>query len=129
MKDLNGKIALVTGGARNVGKAIATKLAERGAHVLINYFHSHEQAKQTQEELRALGVEVDLLRASVARPEQVAKMFAEIERRFGRLDILVNNARRRRAGARPRGHRQPSRQGPRHQPQGRSALRPRPPHR
>ncbi|MER6615800.1 SDR family oxidoreductase [Streptomyces xantholiticus] len=92
MKDLNGKIALVTGGARNVGKAIATKLAERGAHVLINYFHSHEQAKQTQEELRALGVEVDLLRASVARPEQVAKMFAEIERRFGRLDILVNNA-------------------------------------
>ncbi|MFE4263645.1 SDR family oxidoreductase [Streptomyces sp. NPDC056883] len=92
MKDLSGKIALVTGGARNVGKAIATTLAERGAHVLINYFHSHEQAKQTQEELRALGAEVDLLRASVARPEQVAKMFAEVERRFGRLDILVNNA-------------------------------------
>ncbi|MFE2849539.1 SDR family oxidoreductase [Streptomyces lavendulae] len=92
MKDLTGKIALVTGGARNVGKAIATTLAERGAHVLINYFHSHEQAKRTQEELRALGCEVDLLRASVARPEQVTKMFAEVERRFGRLDILVNNA-------------------------------------
>ncbi|WP_051859876.1 SDR family oxidoreductase [Streptomyces xanthophaeus] len=92
LNDLSGKIALVTGGARNVGKAISTALAARGAHVLINYFHSHEQAKQTQDELRALGAEVDLLRASVARPEQVTKMFSEIERRFGRLDILVNNA-------------------------------------
>ncbi|MFC9943262.1 SDR family oxidoreductase [Streptomyces pratensis] len=90
--DLAGKVALVTGGAKNVGKAIATNLAGRGAHVLINYFHSHEQAKRTQEELRAVGAEVDLLRFSVARPEQVSKMFAEIERNFGRLDILVNNA-------------------------------------
>ncbi|RLU84921.1 beta keto-acyl synthase [Streptomyces griseocarneus] len=92
MKDLTGKIALVTGGARNVGKAIATTLADRGAHVLINYFHSHDEAKRTQEELRARGARVDLLRASVARPDQVDRMFAEIEERFGRLDILVNNA-------------------------------------
>jgi NAD(P)-dependent dehydrogenase (short-subunit alcohol dehydrogenase family) len=92
MQDLTGKIALVTGGARNVGKAIAATLADRGAHVLVNYFHSHEQAKQTQRELRARGARVDLLRASVARPEQVDRMFAEIEQRFGRLDILVNNA-------------------------------------
>ncbi|WP_051905110.1 type I polyketide synthase [Streptomyces bicolor] len=92
MQDLTGKIALVTGGARNVGKAIAATLADRGAHVLVNYFHSHEQAKETQRELRARGARVDLLRASVARPEQVDRMFAEIEERFGRLDILVNNA-------------------------------------
>ncbi|MGW2488129.1 SDR family oxidoreductase [Streptomyces sp. NPDC001606] len=92
MKDLSGKIALVTGGARNVGKAIAATLAEHGAHVLVNYFHSHEQAKETQRELRARGAQVDLLRASVARPEQVDRMFSEIEQRFGRLDILVNNA-------------------------------------
>ncbi|WP_344015283.1 SDR family oxidoreductase, partial [Streptomyces thermospinosisporus] len=91
-QDLTGKIALVTGGARNVGKAIAATLADRGAHVLVNYFHSHEQARQTQRELRARGARVDLLRASVARPEQVGRMFAEIEQRFGRLDILVNNA-------------------------------------
>ncbi|MEU8777266.1 SDR family oxidoreductase [Streptomyces sp. NPDC048606] len=90
--DLTGKVALVTGGARNVGKAIATTLAERGAHVLINYFHSHEQAKQTRDELRALGATVDIFRASVARPEQVTRMFEEIEQRVGRLDILVNNA-------------------------------------
>ncbi|UXY30476.1 SDR family oxidoreductase [Streptomyces sp. HUAS TT20] len=92
MKDLTGKIALVTGGARNVGKAIAATLADHGAHVLVNYFHSHEQAKETQRELRARGAQVDLLRASVARPEQVDRMFAEIDERFGRLDILVNNA-------------------------------------
>ncbi|GAA3145236.1 SDR family oxidoreductase [Streptomyces rameus] len=92
MQDLSGKIALVTGGARNVGRAIAATLADHGAHVLVNYFHSHEQAKQTQRELRARGARVDLLRASVARPEQVDRMFAEIEERFGRLDILVNNA-------------------------------------
>ncbi|MEU0850837.1 SDR family oxidoreductase [Streptomyces flaveolus] len=92
MQDLTGKIALVTGGARNVGKAIAATLADHGAHVLVNYFHSHEQAKETQRELRARGAQVDLLRASVARPEQVERMFAEIEQRFGRLDILVNNA-------------------------------------
>ncbi|MGW1076956.1 SDR family oxidoreductase [Streptomyces sp. NPDC002537] len=92
MRDLTGKVALVTGGARNVGKVIATTLADRGAHVLINYFHSHEQAKRTQEELRARGARVDLLRASVAQPDQVTRMFAEIESRFGRLDILVNNA-------------------------------------
>ncbi|MCO8308815.1 SDR family oxidoreductase [Streptomyces sp. RKCA744] len=91
-QDLSGKIALVTGAARNVGKAIVTNLAARGAHVLINYFHSHEQAKRTQEELRTRGAEADLLRASVARPEQVDMMFADIERRFGRLDVLVNNA-------------------------------------
>ncbi|MEU9857868.1 SDR family oxidoreductase [Streptomyces sp. NPDC047974] len=91
-QDLTGRIALVTGGAKNIGRAIATVLAERGAHVLINYFHSHEQAKRTQEELRERGARVDLLRASVARPEQVDRMFEEIDRRYGSLDILVNNA-------------------------------------
>jgi NAD(P)-dependent dehydrogenase (short-subunit alcohol dehydrogenase family)/3-oxoacyl-(acyl-carrier-protein) synthase len=92
MSPLSGRLALVTGGAKNVGKAIATALADRGAHVLINYFHSHEEAKQTAAELAAAGATVDLIRASIARPEQVDRMFAEIEQRFGRLDILVNNA-------------------------------------
>ncbi|MBA0050974.1 SDR family oxidoreductase [Streptomyces sp. AJS327] len=90
--DLSGRVALVTGGARNIGRAIATALAERGAYVLVNYFHSHEEAKETLRDLRARGARADLLRASVARPEQVTRMFAEIERRVGRLDVLVNNA-------------------------------------
>ncbi|HEX6355074.1 SDR family oxidoreductase [Actinophytocola sp.] len=92
MSSLSGRLALVTGGAKNVGKAIARALGERGAHVLINYFHSHEEAKRTRAELTAAGMTVDLIRASIARPEQVDRMFAEIEQRFGRLDILVNNA-------------------------------------
>src|SRR6478752_3798275 len=92
MKDLVGRIALVTGGGKGVGKVIARDLAERGAHVLINCFHSYDRAKQTQAELTALGARVDILRASVARKDQVDRMFDEIEERFGFLDILVNNA-------------------------------------
>ncbi|MFF3818206.1 SDR family oxidoreductase [Streptomyces bluensis] len=92
MQQLKGKLALVTGGARNVGRAVARELALRGAHVLVNYFHSHTQARALRDELRALGAEVDLVRASVARQDQVDRMFAEIEERFGYLDILVNNA-------------------------------------
>jgi NAD(P)-dependent dehydrogenase (short-subunit alcohol dehydrogenase family)/3-oxoacyl-(acyl-carrier-protein) synthase len=91
-QDLHGRIALVTGGAKGVGKVIATQLAGRGAHVLINCFHSYEQAKQTREELVALGARVDLFRASVAKHDQIDKMFDEIEQRFGHLDVLVNNA-------------------------------------
>ena len=92
MRDLEGKIALVTGGAKNVGKVIAQKLSARGAHVIINYFHSHEAAKQTKAELEAAGARVDIIRASVAQPQQVEQMFRQIEQLHGFLDILVNNA-------------------------------------
>ncbi|GAA0512695.1 hypothetical protein GCM10011581_03140 [Saccharopolyspora subtropica] len=92
MGQLENKLALVTGGGKNVGAAIARELGRRGAHVIINYFHSPERARRTAEELRDLGVRVDLIRASVARQDQVDRMFAELEERFGYLDILVNNA-------------------------------------
>ncbi|MEV4336617.1 SDR family oxidoreductase [Streptomyces sp. NPDC049590] len=92
MKDLTGKVALVTGGSKGIGKAIVRELAARGADIVLNYFHSHDQAKQTRDELVAEGVRVDLIRASVARQEQVDRMFAEIDRLHGRLDILINNA-------------------------------------
>ncbi|MCT9010814.1 SDR family oxidoreductase [Streptomyces rhizosphaerihabitans] len=91
-QQLSGRLALVTGGARNIGRSVARALAERGAHVLVNYFHSHEEALRTRAELVALGAQVDLIRASVARQDQVDRMFAEIEERFGHLDILVNSA-------------------------------------
>ena len=90
--DLTGKLVLVTGGAKNVGKAIAKRFAERGAHVIINFFHSLEASKQTVEELRQAGAKVDAIRASVAQKHQVDRMFDEIESKYGRLDILVNNA-------------------------------------
>ncbi|MFI6812985.1 SDR family oxidoreductase [Nonomuraea sp. NPDC050328] len=92
MERLDGKIALVTGGARNVGKAIAADLARRGAHVIVNYFHAHEEAKRTCAELAEAGWSAEPIRASVARPEQVARMFETVAERHGHLDILVNNA-------------------------------------
>ncbi len=91
-QDLQGRIALVTGGAKGVGRVVAAQLAGRGAHVLINCFHSYEQAKQTRDELVSLGARVDVFRASVAKRDQIDRMFDEIEQRFGHLDVLVNNA-------------------------------------
>jgi NAD(P)-dependent dehydrogenase (short-subunit alcohol dehydrogenase family)/3-oxoacyl-(acyl-carrier-protein) synthase len=87
-----GRIALVTGGARGVGRAIVTMLAERGAHVVVNCFHSYEEGKRLHATLIQRGHRADLIRASVARPDQVDRMFDEIADRHGRLDILVNNA-------------------------------------
>jgi NAD(P)-dependent dehydrogenase (short-subunit alcohol dehydrogenase family)/3-oxoacyl-(acyl-carrier-protein) synthase len=92
MNDLAGRLALVTGGGRGVGKVVALSLARRGADVLINCFHSYDQAKRTQAELTALGARADVLRASIAKEDEVARMFGEIEERYGYLDILVNNA-------------------------------------
>ena len=92
MNDLTGKLALVTGGGKGVGKVIARQLGARGADVLINCFHSYQEAKRTQAELAAAGVRAEVLRGSVAKQEQVDRLFDEIETRFGYLDILVNNA-------------------------------------
>ena len=92
MQDLQGRLALVTGGAKGIGKVIAQKLAARGAHVIVNFFHSLDEAKRTRDELAAAGAQVEIIRASVSRQDQVARMFADIEQRHGHLDILVNNA-------------------------------------
>jgi 3-oxoacyl-(acyl-carrier-protein) synthase/NAD(P)-dependent dehydrogenase (short-subunit alcohol dehydrogenase family) len=90
--ELAGKVALVTGGAGSVGEHITRALADAGATVLINCFHSYDAAKHLAAELTAAGRDVEVLRASVAKPEQVERMFAEVESRHARLDILVNNA-------------------------------------
>jgi cytochrome P450/NAD(P)-dependent dehydrogenase (short-subunit alcohol dehydrogenase family)/3-oxoacyl-(acyl-carrier-protein) synthase len=90
--DLDGKIALVTGGARNVGKVIAKRLAADGALVIINHLHSPGPARQTQAEIEQAGGRAVVIRASVAARAQVDRMFDEIESTFGGLDILVNNA-------------------------------------
>lgn len=93
MKDLTGKVALVTGGGKGVGRHIARSLSERGASVVLNCFHSYDAAKRTKLEIeQATGSRVDVVRASVAKKEQVEHLFAEVDRLHGRLDILVNNA-------------------------------------
>lgn len=87
-----GKVALVTGGSRGVGKAISTKLAGEGADVIINYFRKKSTAQETAKEIEKKGVRVHLIKANLAEADKIDEMFAEIEREFGRLDILINNA-------------------------------------
>jgi enoyl-[acyl-carrier protein] reductase III len=92
MGELSGKRALVTGGTRGIGKAIAMDLAEMGADVAINFFRSRESAKAAAQEIESKGVRALTLRANMGNSEQIAPMFEELEKEFGGLDILVSNA-------------------------------------
>lgn len=89
---VDGRVVLVTGGAKGVGREVVRAFARRGATVLVNYFHSREAAQELRAELAAQGVEITLLRGSVARRDQVDAMFDTIARDVGHLDVLVNNA-------------------------------------
>ena len=89
---LSGKTALVTGAGRGIGKAIALTLAKYGADVAINYNGSEERARETAEEIIAMGRKAILVKASVASQEEVTAMFQKVTEEFGKLDILVNNA-------------------------------------
>ncbi len=90
--ELQGKVALVSGGARRVGKAIALALAREGMHVLVHYGHAAEAARQTVAEIQALGVRAAAFQADLHDPDQIAALFAALEAEFGRLDVLVNSA-------------------------------------
>lgn len=90
--DLTGKIALVTGGSRGIGKAIATELGQRGATVIINYLKNHGAAKAAVDELEAAGISATRIKAHVGDEAAVESLISKIEEQFGRLDILVNNA-------------------------------------
>jgi len=92
MKPLQGKVALVTGGARRLGRAIALALAEAGADVAITYRESVHDAERTADELHAAGAPAIALRCDVTEEDSVRKMLQAVLREFGRLDILVNNA-------------------------------------
>ncbi len=89
---LKGKVALITGGSRGIGRAITLKLASEGADVIINYFRRTSQAELTAEEARRKGVSAYLIKANVGEPEKIDVMFQEIESKFGKLDILISNA-------------------------------------
>ena len=89
---LQGKVALVTGGAHRVGKAISMMLAQSGAHVVVNYNSSAEAAEQTVAEARALGVDGLALQCDVAEWASVQQMAAAITDRFGGVDVIVNGA-------------------------------------
>ena len=89
---LNGKVALITGAARGIGKAIALKFASEGASIAFTDLVINESAEETVKELEAFGVKVKAYASNAADFEATQEVVAEIEKEFGRVDILVNNA-------------------------------------
>ena len=87
-----GKIAVVTGGSRGIGRTIALDLAARGTDVAFNYLKNHRAARETQSEIEALGVRCLRVRSHLADPDAIASLFAQIADEFGHIDYLVNNA-------------------------------------
>jgi 3-oxoacyl-[acyl-carrier protein] reductase len=91
-KKLIGKVALVTGGSRGIGAAIAKRLARDGAHVAISYAGSADKAQAVLQEIESQGVQGAVYKADQADRTQVEGLVKSVAERFGRLDILVNNA-------------------------------------
>jgi len=92
VKELENKAALVTGASRGLGKAIALKLADRGARVAVNYHTNEDQAREVAAAIEALGSESMVLQADVTDSSQVKAMTRQVIESWGRIDILVNNA-------------------------------------
>ena len=90
--NLNGRVALVTGSSRGIGRAVALGLARQGAAVVVNYTGNAAAAEETAAAVRGTGARAMVVRADVAVQEQVDSMVKSVLEEFGRLDILVNNA-------------------------------------
>lgn len=90
--DFSNKVAIVTGGSRGIGKAIAKKLASFKANIVINYTSSETEALKVKEEIESLGVECMTVKCDVSKSEDVNNMVSEVMDRFGKVDILINNA-------------------------------------
>src|SRR5690606_13140481 len=87
-----GKIALITGSSRGIGRTIALRLAREGADIVINFFRNRAAAEATAQEIRDLGRRAWVVKAHVGDPDKVNEMFDTIEREVGGLDILICNA-------------------------------------
>ncbi|GGD97213.1 SDR family NAD(P)-dependent oxidoreductase [Paenibacillus nasutitermitis] len=90
--NLEGKVAIVTGGARGIGRAASKLLAQRGAKVVVNYLNNQEAAEAVVSDIRTNGGEAIALRADVRDPGHVAKLVDTVLEAFGKIDILVCNA-------------------------------------
>jgi enoyl-[acyl-carrier protein] reductase III len=90
---LTGKQALITGGSRGIGRGIALKLAEQGVKVAIHYYQNEDAATDTLAHVRERGSDGCIVQADVTRPEDVSRMFTQVQDMFSTLDIFVSNAR------------------------------------
>ena len=91
-KELEGKVSLVTGASRGLGRAIAIKLATLGSKIAINYLSSDTDAKELAREIENTGGEALLFKANVSEAKAVKSMMRDIVEKWGKIDILVNNA-------------------------------------
>ena len=89
---LSGKVALVTGAARGIGRACAVKLAAAGCDIIANYYNRHEEAQALCEQVQAMGRRAMAVQASVGVPDSVTEMFETIRTEFDRIDIVISNA-------------------------------------
>ncbi len=87
-----GKVALVTGAGKRIGRSVALRLASEGADVVVNYRNSEAEAREVAAQIVAKGRRGVAIQADVGKRADVAALFAAVEKEFGRLDILVNNA-------------------------------------
>lgn len=92
MHNLKDKIVLVTGSTRGIGKGIALVLAKKGAKIILNSPPFDPEAEQVKDEISAIGADYDHIIADVSDSEQVDEMFDYISQKYGRIDILINNA-------------------------------------
>lgn len=90
--ELAGKVALITGGGTGLGREVALRLAREGMNLAVNYAHSRQEAEQTVAELQAAGVRAGAFQADMAEIPQIRELVAQVERAFGRLDLLIHNA-------------------------------------
>jgi len=88
----DGRVAVVTGGGRGIGRAVAVRLANEGANVAISYRSNDATAEEVAQEVRAAGAQCEIFKGDVASPEDVDALFGGVRDSFGKIDILVNNA-------------------------------------
>ena len=88
----DGRVAVVTGGGRGIGRAVAVRLANEGANVAISYRSNDATAEEVAEEVRAAGAQCEIFKGDVALPEDVDSLFSGVRDSFRKIDILVNNA-------------------------------------
>jgi enoyl-[acyl-carrier protein] reductase III len=86
------KIALITGSGRGIGKAIAIKLANLGADIIVNYSRNRSQAEETSAIIKSMGRKAMIQKANISKEEEIKTLFDNISNEFGKLDILINNA-------------------------------------
>ena len=89
---LDGKVAVVTGGTRGIGRAISVSLARAGAYLVVNYLSNDEAAQDAAAEIKKCGCQVILVKGDVSKLENAQRVIDEAQNQFGRIDILVNNA-------------------------------------